>query len=144
MALGQDLDAANIRYPARSSGVIESITGSHLTVRNLTSTHVYNDGFNIHGMTRDCRFENIASIECGDDGFSAHDDCQCEIDGFLSIGNSTGLADVGSSCTHYRHVTIRDCLGVDVLVMGDGDHSIEDGVITSTAHSPLNFDAQTG
>jgi len=144
LAPDQDLDAAKIRYPRRSAGVIESISGSHLLVRNITSAHVYNDGCNIHGMTRDCRFENITSLECGDDGFSAHEDCQCEIDGFVSIGNSTGLADVGSSHTHYRHVIIRDCLGVDVLVMGDGDHSIEDGVITSTAHSPLTLDGQTG
>jgi hypothetical protein len=141
---GQDLDAANIRYPARSAGVIESISGSHLTVRNVTSAHVYNDGCNIHGMTRDCHFQNIASIECGDDGFSAHDDCQCDIDGFVSIGNSTGFADVGSSVTHYRNVHIQDCLGIDMLVMGDGEHSITNGVVVSSASTPLALGPETG
>ena len=140
----QDLDAAHIRYPARSAGVIESISGSHLTVRNLTSTHVYNDGCNIHGMTRDCHFQNIASVECGDDGFSAHDDCQCEIDGFVSIGNSTGFADVGSSVTHYRNVHIRECLGIDMMVMGDGEHSLTNGVILSSASAPLALSPETG
>ena len=144
LAPGQDLDAANLRYPARSAGVIESISASHLTVRNLTSAHVYNDGCNIHGMTRDCRFENIVSMECGDDGFSAHDDCQCEIDGFTSIGNSTGFADVGSSVTHYRNIRIQDCLGIDLLVMGDGEHSITNGIILSSAHTPMSFDPDTG
>jgi hypothetical protein len=141
---GQDLDAANIRYPARSAGVIESISGSHLTVRNVTSTHVYNDGCNIHGMTRDCHFQNITSIECGDDGFSAHDDCQCEIDGFVSIGNSTGFADVGSSVTHYRNIHIQDCLGIDMMVEGDGEHSITNGVVLSSASTPLALGPETG
>ena len=141
---GQDLDAANIRYPARSSGVIESIAGSHLTVRNVTSTHVYNDGYNIHGMTRDCHFQSITSIECGDDGFSAHDDCHCEIDGFVSIGNSTGFADVGSSVTHYRNIHIQGCLGIDMMVMGDGEHSITNGVVLSSASTPLALGPETG
>ncbi len=113
-------------------------------MRNLTSTHVYNDGCNIHGMTRDCRFENITSIECGDDGFSAHDDCQCEIDGFVSIGNSTGFADVGSSVTHYRNIRIQDCLGIDMMVVGDGEHSITNGVILSSAATPLSLGPETG
>ena len=115
LASERSLDAANIRYPARSSGVIESIAGSHLTVRNVVATHVYNDGYNIHGAQRDMVFENIAAIECGDDGFSAHEDGDCRIDGFVSIGNSTGMCDTVSSVTHFRNVFIRDCLGYDVF-----------------------------
>lgn len=144
LAPGQSLEAASIRYPARSAGIIESMAASHLTVRNLTNTHVYNDGCNIHGITRDCRFENIASIECGDDGFSAHDDCHCEIDGFLSVGNSTGIADANASVTHYRRVLIRDCLGIDVLMIGDGEHSLTDAVVLSSAATPLNMDPVSG
>ena len=58
----QLLDDANIRYPARSSAVVQSIRGSHLTVRNITGTHVYNDGYNVHGAQRNLVFENIAAI----------------------------------------------------------------------------------
>ena len=129
----RSLDAANIRYPARSSGVIESLAGSHLTVRNVIATHVYNDGYNIHGAQRDMVFENIAAIECGDDGFSAHEDGECRIDGFVSIGNSTGMCDTVSSVTHYRNVFIRDCLGYDVFFIGDSPHSIENAIIESSA-----------
>jgi len=135
----QDLDAANIRYPFRSNGVIESLSGSHLTVRNVISSHVYNDGYNIHGMTRDCHFENIASIECGDDGFSAHDDCECWIDGFVSIGNSTGLADAVYSATHYKNVFVKGCLGVDVLYISENAHSMENVLIESSAEHPLSI-----
>jgi hypothetical protein len=133
LAPERSLNAANIRYPKRSSGVIESGKGSHLTVRNIIATHVYNDGYNIHGAQRDMVFENIAAIECGDDGFSAHEDGECRIDGFASIGNSTGMCDTVSSITHYRNVFIRDCLGYDVFFIGDSPHSIENGIIESSA-----------
>lgn len=139
LAPGQNLDAAKIRYPLRSSGVIESGT-SHLVVRNITATHVYNDGYNIHGSERACGFENIAAIECGDDGFSAHEDAECRIDGFVSIGNSTGLCDTVSSVTHYRNVFIKDCLGFDVFFIGDSPHSIENALIESSAQRPLAID----
>jgi len=132
LAPGQDLDAANIRYPARSSAVVQSLSGSWLTVRNLTGTHVYNDGYNVHGAQRNLVFENIAAIECGDDGFSAHEDADCRIDGFTSIGNATGLCDTGTSQTHYRNVTIKDCVGFDLYFIGL-THSLENAVIESRA-----------
>lgn len=143
LAPGQNLDAANIRYPLRSSGVIESGGASHLIVRNITATHVYNDGYNIHGSERACVFENVAAIECGDDGFSAHEDAECRIDGFVSIGNSTGLCDTVSSVTHYRNVFIKDCLGFDVFFIGDSPHSIENALIESSAQRPLAIDQHT-
>jgi hypothetical protein len=140
---GQTLDAANIRYPARGSAVIQSISGSHLVVRNLTGTHVYNDGFNIHGAQRKNVFLNIAAIECGDDGFSAHEDAECRIDGFVSIGNSTGLCDTVSSVTHYRNVYIKDCLGYDIYFIGDSPHSMENVIVESTAARALEVSQHT-
>jgi hypothetical protein len=139
----QNLDAAHLRYPARSSGVIESGGGQHLVVRNTISTHVYNDGYNIHGSERDCVFENIASIECGDDGFSAHEDAECFIDGYVSIGNSTGLCDTVSSSTHYKNLFIKGCLGYDVYFIGDSPHSIENGLVISSAASACSIGQHT-
>ena len=136
---GQSLDAANIRYPARSSAVIESGSGSWLTVRNITGTHVYNDGYNIHGAQRHTVFENIAAIDCGDDGFSAHEDVDCRIDGFTSIGNATGLCDTGTSQTHYRNVFIRDCHGFDLYFIGLA-HSVENALIESSAARAFMLD----
>lgn len=135
----QDLDAAKIRAPLRDAGVIESGAAQHIVVRNVISTHVYNDGFNIHGSERDCAFENIAAIECGDDGFSAHEDAECRIDGYVSVGNSTGLCDTVSSVTHYRNLYISDCLGYDVFFIGDSPHSIENGLVISKAHTAVNI-----
>lgn len=129
---GQDLDKANIRYPARSNAVVASQAGSWLTVRNVTGTHVYNDGFNIHGAQRNLVFENIAAVECGDDGFSAHEDGDCRIDGFVSMRNATGLCDTGTSRTFYRNVFISECDGFDLYFIGL-EHSLENAVIESRA-----------
>ncbi|MEO6789161.1 MAG: hypothetical protein ABI318_23810, partial [Chthoniobacteraceae bacterium] len=136
---GQSLDAANIRYPARSSAVAQGISGSWLTVRNITGTHVYNDGYNVHGKQRHLVYENIAAIECGDDGFSAHENAECDIDGFTSIGNATGLCDTVSCVTHYKNVFIKDCHGYDIYFISDSPHSMENVVVESTAARVLQI-----
>jgi len=130
---GSKLEDARIAVPMRSAGLQFSGKNSHIVIRNIAATHVYNDGINVHGTTRDCRFENISSIDCGDDGFSAHEDAECEIDGFTSIGNSTGLCDTAESRTHYRNVFIKDCLAYDVFFVSHGDHSIENAIVESSA-----------
>jgi hypothetical protein len=136
LAPGENLDQANIRYPARSSAVSYSSSGSWITVKNVTGTHVYNDGYNVHGAQRHLVFENITAVECGDDGFSAHEDADCQIDGFTSIGNATGLCDTGTSQTHYRNVTIEDCVGFDLYFIGL-THSLEHATIKSQATRPF-------
>jgi hypothetical protein len=129
---GRTLEQEKIRYPARSNAVSFSSTGSWITIQNITGTHVYNDGYNIHGAQRNLRFENITAIECGDDGFSAHEDAECHIDGFTSLGNATGLCDTVTSQTHYKNVTIKDCHGFDLYFIGLA-HSLENATIESRA-----------
>jgi hypothetical protein len=130
----------------RSAGVQMSGTNKWLVMRNLNAMHVYNDGYNIHGSSRDCVFENIRAFECGDDGISAHDDCQFKVEGLVSIANSTGIADTGDSVTEYDHVYIRDCLGIDLLFVGSNRHAIHNGVVLSTARTALSLsgDATSG
>ena len=132
---GQKLADAHIAAPIRSAGVQISGTNKWLTIRNLNATHVYNDGYNIHGSCRDVVFEHIGAFECGDDGISAHDDCQFRVDGLVSIANSTGIADTVDSITEYDHVFIRDCLGIDLLFFGSNRHVIHNGVVLSHAHT---------
>jgi hypothetical protein len=69
----QTLADGKIFAPLRSAGVQMSGDNAHLVIRNLTTTHPYNDGFSIHGDCRDVVFENIRAIECGDNGISAHE-----------------------------------------------------------------------
>ncbi len=67
----QSLADAHIEAPLRSEGVQISGDCSHLVIRNVIATHVYNDGYGLHGKMREVKFENIQAIECGDDGMSA-------------------------------------------------------------------------
>jgi hypothetical protein len=122
-----------IEAPIRPNGVSLSGRCEHLVIRNVTSTHVHNDGYNIHGYTRDIVFENIKAIECGDDGVSAHDDCQIRVNGLVSIGNSTGICDVGDSVSHYNRVFIKDCLGHDLYFLDTNEHSVSNSVVQSSA-----------
>jgi hypothetical protein len=126
-----------IEAPIRSNGVSFSGRCEHIVVRNVTSTHVHNDGFNIHGYTRDILFENVKAIDCGDDGVSAHDDCQIRVNGLVSSGNSTGICDVGDSVSHYNRVFIKDCLGHDLYFLDTNEHSVSNSVVQSSAWRAL-------
>ena len=134
---GQKLTDAHIAAPMRSAGVQMSGTNQWLVMRNLIAEHVYNDGYNIHGSSRDCLFENIHSaFEVRRRSASARtDDCQFRVNGLVSMGNSTGIADTGDSITEYDHVFIRDCLGIDLLFFGTNRHAIHHGAVLSSAHT---------
>jgi hypothetical protein len=137
VSAGSQLGEQNLRVPVRSAGVQFGGTGerynAHLVIRNLTCTHPYNDGFNIHGHCEDVLFENIRAIECGDDGISAHETAQYKVDGFVSIGNSTGICDTGASQTSYNRVFIRDCLGFDLYFLDTGHYELTNTVVLSSA-----------
>lgn len=133
---GQKLAEAKIEAPIRPAGVSMHGKCAHLIVRNLTSTHPYNDGFNLSDC-QDIRFENIRSIECGDDGISAHGDSRYEVNGYVSIQNTTGICDTGRSQTKYQRVFIRDTIGFDLFFLDTGSYTIHDGVILSSAVRPL-------
>lgn len=137
LAPGVAITDAKIAVPVRSAGVQFSGDNAHLVIKNLTATHPYNDGFNIHGDCRDVVFENIRAIECGDDGISAHESAQYTVDGFVSIGNSTGICDTGTARTSYRNVFIADCVGFDLYFLDEGRYSLTDAVIFSSAQNPL-------
>lgn len=121
-----------IEYPARGAGVQIGGDCAHLVIRNLIATHVYNDGYNIHGRTRDVRYENIQSIECGDDGFSAHDECDSVIDGFVSIANGTAIANGGQCSTTTNRMFADKNLGTDLLFFGSGVHTITNSRVRCT------------
>ncbi len=138
---GQPIGDAKIEVPTRMAGVAMHGKCAHLVVRNLTSTRPYNDGFNLSDC-RDVLFENIRAIDCGDDGISAHGECQYRVDGFTSIGNATGICDTGNSETTYRRVFIRDCIGFDLFFLDTGRYSVSDAVIQSSAAKALYLQAR--
>lgn len=137
LPLGQKLADANIRAPMRSAGVQMSGDNAHLVIKNITATHVYNDGFNIHGDCRACRFENIRAIECGDDGISAHESAEYSVDGLVSIGNSTGITDTVAAHTSYNRVFIAGCLGHDLFFLDDGRYKVTNAIVLSSSQNPF-------
>lgn len=137
LAPGQPLSGAKIFAPMRSAGVQFGGDNAHLVIKNLTATHPYNDGFNIHGDCRDVVFENIRAIECGDDGISAHESAQYRVDGFVSIGNSTGICDTGTAQTTYNRVFIAECVGFDLYFLDNGRYKLSSAVIFSKAQNPF-------
>ena len=58
----------NIEIPVRSNGVSIHNAADYLIVKNLTATHVYNDGYGLSGDGKNILLENIQSVDCGDDG----------------------------------------------------------------------------
>jgi len=127
-----------IEMPVMVSGVQVAGTISHLVFQNLTVTHVCNDGFALTpgnepgSKVRDIVYRNIRSVECCDDGLSAHADCEVRIDGFEADDCSTGIASSGTSSN--RHVVLRNIHGKD-LVFGGGCHVVQDSHIAAHGRS---------
>ncbi len=140
----QKLADAHICAPVRSAGVQMSGDNAHLVIRNLTCTHPYNDGFNIHGDCRDVVFENIRAIECGDDGISAHESAEYRVDGLVSIGNSTGITDTVAAHTSYNHVFIAGCHAYDLYFLNNGRYKVGNAVVLSSSEHPLTVSARDG
>lgn len=144
LAPGVKLTEADISVPVRSAGVQMSGENAHLVIRNLTATHPYNDGFNIHGDCRDVLFENIRAIECGDDGISAHETAEYRVEGFVSLGNSTGICDTVAAKTSYNRVFIADCIGYDLFFLDEGRYRLSNAIVLSSAQNPFVVTGREG
>jgi hypothetical protein len=114
-----------LEWSVRVAGVLTYGHNRNLTIRNLNCRHALNDGFNIHGDCRGLKCTNITGYENFDEGFSAHDTCECWIDGGRFWGNDNAVADVNQADTFYRNCEFRDSVSTEVLFHG-GKHSLDD------------------
>ena len=130
----KSLADCKIDVPVVSSGVQVDGTVSHIVFKNITVTHVINDGFALTigrkpgSKVRDIVYENIKAIDCGDDAFSAHSDCEVRVDGLLCDGCSTGIASSGTSVN--ANVVMRNIHGMDI-VLGGGNHVVRNSRIAA-------------
>jgi hypothetical protein len=122
---------SSLEWAVRPNGLGTGGKNSNIIVRNLNARHFLNDGFNIHGHAVGMKFENIRGYDCFDEGFSAHDTCECTIDTGVFYGNENAIADVNDCVTHYRNCEFRDSVSVDVLLIGR-KHSLTDCRIFNT------------
>ncbi len=144
----QSLAEARIEVPWVTTGVQVSGDCHDLVIRNVRAAHVLNDGFGITvggasgSLVRRVRFENIEAFECGDDGLSAHGDCEVFVDGFLSQRNGTGICTCGTS--YNNRVVIREAHGLDLdLYAGPGPHVFSNSVIVCHGIRPVTVMAST-
>ncbi len=130
-----------IEIPVRANGVSIHHTADFVTIKNLTATHVYNDGYGLSGEGKNLRLENIRAVDCGDDGISAHAGSGAKIKGFYSSGNGTGICDTGNSETFYEDVLIENIVGVDLYFLlersGKSAHGIKNAVIIGNGGKQL-------
>jgi len=112
-----------------------TIACSHIIVKNITARHACNDGFNIHGNRVGIRLENVKAFSNGDEGISAHDDVQMEVDGAEVAWNGSvdaGITDVDRCSTHYRNCYVHDNVGAAFKLIGKS-HSVTDTLIERQA-----------
>jgi hypothetical protein len=112
-----------------------TIACSNIIVRNITAMHAANDGFNIHGRWTGIRLENVRALSNADEGISAHDDVQMEVDGAEIAWNgsqSGGVADVDRCATAYRNCCVHDNLAAGFFFAGSA-HAVTDTVISNQA-----------
>ena len=134
---------AKVEAPYRRNGLAvraPKVAATHFVVKNLIVCRVLNDGYNLHGATKDVLLQNIAALECGDDGISPHETCEVEIDGFWSVGNSTGMANGNLSTTKARNVRLEGNLGHQLMTGHSPVTELTNAIIIGTPGTqPINI-----
>jgi hypothetical protein len=127
-------EAGKLEWSTRMNGLATGGENRGIVVRNLMARRFLNDGFNLHGNAVEMRFDRIDGYDCFDEGFSAHETCECLIEHGRFWGNENAIADVNFSRTEYRHCEFHESVGTDVLLAGAG-HKLIDCLIVNTPPS---------
>jgi hypothetical protein len=130
------LEAAKVEAPYRRNGLAiraPKAAATDVVIKNLIVCHVLNDGYNIHGATRNILLQNIAAYECGDDGISPHDVCEVELDGYWAIGNSTGMANGNLSVTKATNMHLEGNLGYQFMAAHATKTDLQNTVLVATS-----------
>lgn len=123
------LTTYKIEAPVRQDGLAMRGDCHHWVIYDLNVLRFWNDGFNFHGSTRDIRLKNISAVECGDDGMSAHEQCEVTVDGFTARRNSTGICHIEQSSSKNRAVDLQENYSLNLYVLGNGTHEFFDSTI---------------
>lgn len=107
-----------LEWARRESGLGTRGECSNIRVHNLNARHFLNDGFNIHGRVAGMKLTKIQGYDCFDEGFSAHDFTNCEIEDSSFWGCDRAVADVHGSVTHYRNCKFQGSSDIDVHFRG--------------------------
>ena len=116
-----DISQADVKEPRINhlNGVEISGKCSNLTFKNMVCRNFWNDGYNIHNHAYNIVFDTICAIDCGDDGISAHEDCEIKVKNFVSLGNSTGICHIQQVTASHVNCYIEGALGKDIFFKND-------------------------
>lgn len=101
---------ADWEYSRRDS-VVRILNTSNQIYRDIRASGSTNDAFNLHGAGDGLVFENIEGFNNLDEGFSAHDEIHCQINGGRFWGNDNGITNIGHSDMQAENVDIYGNLG---------------------------------
>ena len=89
-----------------------------IVIKNMICRNFWNDAYNIHNKVKSVTFDTICAIDCGDDGVSAHEECEIDVRNFLSFGNSTGICHINNAVSRHTDVYIESALGREIYLKG--------------------------
>ena len=110
----------------------------------MKTEKLWNDGFNFHGPNTHLVLENIAAVECGDDGISAHEANQVLVRNFVAIGNSTGICHIQKADCRHENVYLEGNLGFDIELVQDTRNVLKNVAVSGIAHDGILIGNRTG
>jgi len=116
----------------------------HIVFRNIIVKHFWNDGFNIHGKARNIRFENIAAVECGDDGLSAHENTQIAAKNYVSLRNSTCICHIQQAECSQENVYAEGSRGVDFFPCDRTQNILKEVFVRGNSRRGVVLDSKKG
>ncbi len=138
---GKTLESLGLEEPVPSMDSGITIVGKirHVTVRNAVVKNFWNDGSNFHFDCRGIIVENIAAIECNDDGTSAHETCEVTARNYLVAGCQTGFCHVQQAEFTHENFYITDVLAKDIYLLNTGGNKLKNIFVEGSSKDGIYF-----
>ena len=127
VASGKQIDDYALEATVLQSG-FQVYSQSHVVCIDLVCEYFSNDGFNVHGDSRNLVFRNIEARHNGDDGFSIHEDAGAVVYNGHFHHNNFGVQNVNASRSLFIGLIAEDNRIHGVHFKG-GAHSLIDSTV---------------
>jgi hypothetical protein len=121
-----------LEWSVRVQGVYTEKEVHDVTIRDLHTRHVLNDGYNIHGNTQGLRLFNVSGNECFDNGISPHGACSFTVENGEFAKNSVAIGLDFLTETRFVRCRIEGSVHQEAMIIG-GRHVFENCQIRAAA-----------